>query len=65
MKKIKSIILILGMIFAVSCMDMYNDVADEAGAEYNYFLVSIVVSAGNRYTRIFLSIRRVCLILSI
>ncbi len=29
MKKIKSIILILSMIFAVSCMDMYNDVAEE------------------------------------
>jgi 6-phosphogluconolactonase (cycloisomerase 2 family) len=38
MKKIKSIILILSIMFAVSCMDMYNDVADEVGAEYNYYL---------------------------
>ncbi len=26
------------MMFAVSCMDMYNDLADELGADYNYFL---------------------------
>jgi len=53
MKKIKSIILILSMMFAVSCMDMYNDVADEVGVEYNYFLVSTVEYVGDLYTRIF------------
>jgi 6-phosphogluconolactonase len=37
MKKIKGIILVLSMMFAVSCMDMYNDLADEFG-EYNYYI---------------------------
>ncbi len=38
MKSIKSIILILSMVFMFSCMDMYNEIADEYGAEYKYFL---------------------------
>lgn len=40
MRKIIILIFIMSQVFAVSCMDMYNDVADELGAEYDYFLAS-------------------------
>ncbi len=50
MNKIKSIILVLSMLFAISCMDMYNDLADELGAEYDYFLgVSQSVASGKTF----------------
>ena len=51
MKKIKSILLIICMVFAVSCSDMYNEVSDELGAEYNYYLA--VASSSNGVIRVY------------
>lgn len=42
--KIKSIIMILNMLFAVSCLDMYNDAADEVGAESEAFVTTLAGS---------------------
>ena len=38
MKTILKIILILTALITISCDNMYNDVAYEINAEYNYFL---------------------------
>lgn len=38
MKNIIKMILMLGTFFMLSCMDMYNEVAEETGAEYKYFI---------------------------
>ncbi len=38
MKLTAKLIVILGTFFMLSCMDMYNEVEEELGTEYNYFL---------------------------